>query len=111
MSDSYNDNKIMIGKPMKKESLKKTGTPENHMYDMVNLPKDVVLGVPVVVITGNTEITIENFRGIIEYTEQIIRIKIKCGEIKISGKNLNISYYKNDDVRIVGNIKTIEYYR
>ena len=28
---------------MKKESLKKTGTPENHMYDMVNLPKDVVL--------------------------------------------------------------------
>lgn len=96
---------------MKKESLKKTGTPENHMYDMVNLPKDVVFGVPVVVITGDMELSIENFKGIIEYTEHIIRIKIKGGEIKIMGSNLNISYYRNDDMRIVGDIKSIEYHK
>ena len=76
---------------MKKESNGKTGTPGNHTLDMTNVPKDVILGVPIVVITGNIEISIENYRGIIEYTDQVIRIKIKGGELKITGKHLTIN--------------------
>lgn len=94
---------------MKRESSEKIGTPGNHTLDIENIPKDVVLGVPIVTLTGNSEIVIENYRGIIEYTEMLIRIKRKGGEIKIIGKRLQVSYYKNDDMKIVGEIKSLEY--
>ena len=32
-----------------------------------NMPKDVVLGASVVTVIGNGEISIENYRGILEY--------------------------------------------
>lgn len=95
---------------MKKESCEKKGTPKNHTLDIDNIPKDVVLGVPIVMLTGNLEITIENYRGIIEYTDCIIRIKIKSGEIRITGKNLEVSYYRNNEMKIVGKIKCVEYF-
>lgn len=95
---------------MKKESNKKIGTPVNHTFDMTNIPKDVVFGVPIVSITGNSELTIENYKSLIEYTDQVIRIKRRDGEIKISGEHLQISYYKNADMMITGEIKMIEYF-
>ena len=73
------------------------------------MPKDVVLGVPIVTIVGEFEINIENYRGIIEYTETLIRIKVKSGQIKITGKRLQIEYYTNDDMMITGRIEKIEY--
>ena len=39
------------------------------MADAANLPKDVVLGVPILTLTGHYEVNIENYRGILEYTE------------------------------------------
>lgn len=73
------------------------------------MPKDVVLGVPIVTIVGEFEINIENYRGIIEYTDVLIRIKVKNGQIKITGKRLQIEYYTNDDMMITGRIEKIEY--
>ena len=73
------------------------------------MPKDVVLGVPIVTITGEFEMNIENYRGIIEYTDSLIRIKLKSGQLKISGKRLEIAYYTNEDMKVVGFVKSIEY--
>lgn len=94
---------------MKKESNHNIGAPINQSLDILNLPKDVVLGVPIVTITGNMEINIENYKTLIEYTEQLIRIKKRDGEIKILGEGLQISYYKNTEMKITGKIKSIEY--
>lgn len=74
-----------------------------------NLPKDVVLGVPIVTVTGQIEVCIENYRGIIEYTDFLIRIQSKAGQIKITGKRMQIEYYTNDEMKITGRIKSIEY--
>lgn len=94
---------------MKKESNHNIGTPFTHSLDILNLPKDVVLGVPIVTITGNIELNIENYKTLIEYTEQLIRIKKRDGEIKILGEQLQISYYRSTEMKITGIIKTIEY--
>ena len=86
---------------MKKESYEKRGT--------LNIPKDVVYGVPIVMLTGSSELTIENYHGIIAYTETYILIRIKNGEIKVTGEHLEVAYYKNKDMKIIGKIKRIEY--
>lgn len=73
------------------------------------MPKDVVMGAAVVTVLGNSEVCIENYRGIIEYTESLIRVQTKDGKIWISGKRLEIEYYTNDEMKIKGKIDTLEF--
>lgn len=86
-----------------KDSLK------SKMAAAASIPKDVMLGVPIITMTGQTEVCIENYRGIIEYTDALIRVQSKAGQIKVSGKRMQIEYYTNDEMKITGRIKSIEY--
>ena len=79
------------------------------MADAANLPKDAVLGVPILTLTGHYEVNIENYRGILEYTEQLIRINVRSGQIRITGKSLEINYYTTTDMKITGKVEKIEY--
>ena len=81
----------------------------HRMAEAASMPKDVVLGVPIVTLTGQIEVDVENYRGIIEYTDVLIRIKSKNGQIKIIGKNLEIAYYTNDEMKITGRVEKVEY--
>ena len=82
---------------------------KSKMAAAASIPKDVMLGVPIITMTGQTEVCIENYRGIIEYTDALIRIQSKAGQIKVSGKRMQIEYYTNDEMKITGRIKSIEY--
>ncbi len=86
-----------------KDSLKQ------KMAEATNLPKDVVLGIPILTMTGRMELCIENYRGIIEYTDVLIRVQSKSGQIRVSGKRMQIEYYTNDEMKITGYIQSIEY--
>lgn len=94
---------------MKRESVPENGTLKSRIADSSGVPKDVLLGVPIVTITGQMEANVENYRGIIEYTDLLVRIKSKSGQIRISGKNLQIAYYTNDEMKITGHIEKVEY--
>lgn len=94
---------------MNQESNHKIGAPRNHAFDKMNLPRDVILGVPIVSIMGNSEIYIENYKNLIEYTEQFVRVKCREGEIRIEGELLEIAYYKNIEMKITGVIRRVEY--
>ena len=77
--------------------------------EMSGVPKDVALGLPIRTITGTNDLCVENYRGMTEYTDQIIRLQSKSGQIKITGKKLEVIYYTNDEMKIHGHIRTIEY--
>ena len=94
---------------MNKRDQKKNGTLGYRITEASSMPKDVILGVPIVTITGEFEMNIENYRGIIEYTDTLIRIKLKSGQLKISGARLEIAYYTNEDMMITGKIEKLEY--
>ena len=69
----------------------------------------MVMGASVITITGRNEICIENYRGILEYTDLLIRVQTKSGQIRLSGKNLQIEYYTNDEMKITGRIVQLEF--
>ena len=94
---------------MRQRSEQEGGTRRYRMADAANLPKDVVLGVPILTLTGHYEVNIENYRGILEYTEQLIRINVRGGQIRITGKSLEINYYTTTDMKITGKVEKIEY--
>jgi sporulation protein YqfC len=81
-----------------------------RIADASGVPKDVVLGVPLVTVIGQNEVCVENYRGILEYTDKLIRIQTKLGKIHVLGRGLQIQYYNNDEMKITGHVMTIEYY-
>lgn len=88
--------------------MKETSIKEK-MTLLSELPKDVVMGMPMLTMMGQTELCIENYRGIIEYTECLVRIHTKCGQIRITGERLCVDSYTNDEMKVTGCIRTIEY--
>ncbi len=79
------------------------------LVNACRIPKEVALGYSLVSITGNTELIIENYRGILEFNDELIRVLGKLGQIKIYGKHLKIEYYTNEEMKIRGTIEGIEY--
>lgn len=89
-----------------------TGTEPSKRELVVNslkLPKDLLLGASIVTLTGNREAWIENYKGIIEYSERGILIQGKTCQICIQGNSLSIDYYTNEDMKISGNISCVRY--
>ena len=82
---------------------------KNRLTEQAALPKDVVLGLPIFTITGTTEFVLENHRGILEYTDEKIRILTRQGRVQVSGKNLQITYYTSDEMKVTGKIENIEF--
>lgn len=94
----------MCGFFMDKKDLK------SRMTEASGMPKDVLLGASLITITGGQEACIENFRGILEYTDKLIRIQTKQGRIHVIGRGLHIEHYNNDEMKITGHITVIEFH-
>lgn len=77
--------------------------------EKLNIPEDIADGVPIVTITGKREVYVENYKGIIEYAPDCIRLQTKCSRITFEGKGLEIIYYTNTDMKITGSLESVTY--
>lgn len=77
--------------------------------EKIKLPSDILAGAPLLSMAGQRELLIENYKGIIEYTEELIRVQTKIGRVHVEGKNLNIEYYTAEDMKITGYITTVQF--
>lgn len=96
-----------ISASKKKKILEKS--PKEQLVDTLKLPKDMLLGASILTMTGNHELWVENYKGIIEYTGESIILQAKTGQISICGCGLVIDYYTNEDMKIIGTIQCIRY--
>jgi sporulation protein YqfC len=72
-----------------------------------DLPKEVMIDIPKILIIGDRQITIENHRGLIQYTDNFIRICVSGGELIIKGNNLVIVTILSEEIKIAGLIKKV----
>ncbi len=77
--------------------------------DRLDMPKDAVLDVSKLIITGNREIYIENYKGIAEYTTETVRLGTGTGFIRLDGENLMIKTISTDEITLTGKIKSVEF--
>ena len=82
---------------------------KEKLADAIDISKNVMLGVPLVTMVGDRELTIENYVGIIEYGEDIIRIKCKAVNVSITGKNLELKTMTDEFLYITGRFKCFSY--
>lgn len=93
---------------MKKKKTSKTVTKE-ELFDKLSFPQDVCSGALNVTLTGNREAWIENYKGILEYSEEKILLQCKHCRLCLTGNHLSIDYYTDSDMKISGYISTIHY--
>lgn len=84
-------------------------TLQEKIVEGLNLPKDLMLGVPVVTLTGNHEAIVINYKGILEYENNLIRLQTKHEKITIEGNDLLIDYYTGEEMKIAGRISGVYY--
>ena len=82
---------------------------KEKMVSAMDLPKDVIQNASVITILGRNELCIENYRGIIEYTDKLIRVQTRAAQIRIQGKRLRIQYYTNDEMKVTGALSSLEF--
>lgn len=75
--------------------------------ETLKIPNDLFSGEIQLYLCGSKEIRVENYRGILEYTEQRILLQTKKQKISIEGKKLHILYYTKEEMKVVGTILSI----
>ena len=76
----------------------------NKIERMLELPIEVTTNIPKITITGFDQIMIENYMGIIEYEEYLVKINTSIGIIIINAKKAMRKMYSFFCVRCEGNL-------
>jgi sporulation protein YqfC len=95
------------GKKKKKEEPKISL--KEKITEILELPKEIVLNMPKMTLLGSRNLIIENYKGIIEYEDDKIRINTGIGIIKINGTGLSIKEITSEDIMVDGNIEIMEF--
>lgn len=82
---------------------------KNKITAMLDLPKEIVFNLPIITMIGSEDINISNYKGIIEYNSELIRISAGQGVIRLEGARLVLKQITSDGVAISGRIKKIEF--
>ena len=78
-----------------------------HLTDAVGIPEELAGGLPILHMTGQEELFIENYRGIIEYTDVCLLLRTKEKLLRIEGEHLYLSYYTREELKVTGEIRSV----
>ncbi|MCI8805831.1 MAG: sporulation protein YqfC [Clostridiales bacterium] len=90
----------------KKSPIKSLKTNLTTAFD---LPREIMLNLPLITLTGKNSMSIENYKNIIEYNQKKIRISTSEGIITIEGTKLFLKELRKDLIVISGTISNFEY--
>lgn len=76
---------------------------------LFEIPGDAYGNRPKVTAIGRGEVLIENFKGIMDFQDGMIRINTNNGVIKVIGEALNIREITSEEIIIGGKISNIDY--
>lgn len=79
------------------------------MADFLDLPREIMLDLPKLTVIGNLQCTLENHRGVTEYSADRIKVAVNGGEMVIKGRDLTIVCLTDADLAIEGKIEAAEY--
>lgn len=76
----------------------------------LELPADILAGIPRIEILGNNQFSIEPHRGLYEYSNKRISVSSNIGTIVVSGDGIRIKCMNASRVTIEGEINMIHFW-
>ncbi|QGG47897.1 sporulation protein YqfC [Heliorestis convoluta] len=82
---------------------------QKALSGFLEMPKDVLMDYPKLTMIGNVQLVLENHRGIIEYSEEKMRIMVTGGQIEIVGEKLILKTILPEELVVEGHIKQVRF--
>lgn len=79
------------------------------LKETLEMPAEVIMNSPKIVLESNNNVWIENYTGVIEYTQNMVRVNTNDFIVKVNGENLLIDFITNEDLSISGKILSVVY--
>lgn len=73
----------------------------------LELPPDVLLDLPRLLWLGGHSVTVENHRGLLEYTPRLVRIRVRDGQVIVEGARLRIERMTDADISLRGELVAV----
>jgi sporulation protein YqfC len=81
----------------------------NWMTKTLELPADVVMDLPRITMIGQLHIYIENHQGVLRFTDQELRLRLKQGQLLIKGKDFVLKTILPEEILLEGTIDSVVY--
>jgi len=82
---------------------------KEKLANALALPKEIALDLPILTATGRGELSIENYKNLIEFSDTAIRIRTREGTILIQGERLILRQITAENLLIKGRVFGIVY--
>ena len=87
--------------------MRKIKRKENKLDKLLDIPKEITTNIPKIIISGFEEVLVENYKCVLEYEENFVKIASYIGIININGISLKLNQMKDDTVLIYGQIDSV----
>ena len=78
--------------------------PKKTAVSALGLPRDVILS-----FVGRSQVNVENYRSILIYTDTLIKLQARNCKVVIHGARLKIDYYTAEEMKITGQVGSLEF--
>lgn len=78
-----------------------------QISEFLELPGEIVLDVPKVIVLGNLRLVVENHRGILKYGPELVHLNMPEGELIIRGRELRLRSVFPEEICVEGRIESI----
>ncbi|QMV40431.1 sporulation protein YqfC [Cohnella cholangitidis] len=75
---------------------------------ILDLPQDVVLDLPRITMIGGLQVTVENHRGILHFSPDVLRLAMDNGIMEVTGQDLIIRNIGAEEVFVEGKIMGVQ---
>jgi len=82
---------------------------QQQFANILDIPKDIMMDLPKIVLVGDVQLFIENHRGIIVYTSTRVRVNTSIGELEVNGIDLTLRNILPDEISVEGRITSVSY--
>lgn len=83
----------------------------SSVAELFDLPADVVAGLPRLEMVGGRQLYLEHHTGILAYTDQQIDANTPGGVLRVKGESLTLLAMTAGELRIGGQIRSVEWVR
>ncbi len=74
-----------------------------------DLPQDVSLDLPRILLVGRLQLVVENHRGLIDYTPERITVGVPRGQLAVWGRDLVIGSISPEELSVTGQIDGVRF--
>lgn len=92
---------------MRKKQKSKTKNRLERFAEVLEMPKDIISNCSKITSYNDNQVIVENYKGILEYTDEKIRIKTPDKILCLSGEALFINAITETDILIEGKFHNV----